>query len=131
MKERAETTVENPAHIIAQVVGPLPPAVHAQLPLVARLRHTIERKREMLQAPPLNPQSLLDLVIPLHTRTLVTGEDFLKYDSGPGQRRFVIYSTDRSLDIMVLWRKWYADGTFMVAPPLFRQLWTIHSQLGN
>ena len=55
-------------------------------------------------------------------------ELFLLYDSGAVNDRILVFGTERNLDFLQLSDGWYADGTFKVAPPLFRQLYTIHGE---
>ena len=89
------------------------------------MKNTIRRIRHQERAPLPTPKSLQDLYISGEFLLSLRGEAFLLYDSGPGQHRSLIFSTQRNLDLMARCPNWYADGTFKTAPPLFQQLFTI------
>lgn len=55
-------------------------------------------------------------------------ELFVRYDSGPGEERFIILSSRFSLDFLSSASKWFLDGTFSIVPSLFYQLLSIHGQ---
>ena len=107
------------------------------LPSIRNLKRRVQRTRVVVAAGPPNPQNLADLVIPLqftrYEREPNVFENFLLYDSGQGARenRLLIFSTQRNLDILQRSTNWAMDGTFDVAPPLFSQLYSIHSQFGG
>ena len=96
------------------------------------LKRIIQRQRIAHNAPPPNPASLEELVIPHNYQMCPVGRDneelFLLYDSGAVNDRILVFGTERNLDFLQLSDGWYADGTFKVAPPLFRQLYTIHGE---
>ena len=48
------------------------------------------------------------------------------YDSGPVEKRIVIFATKRNLQLISQSNHWYADGTFKTVPLLFHQLYTLH-----
>jgi hypothetical protein len=75
---------------------------------------------------PANPLSLQDLVIPDEFKRTLKSQEFLLYDSGEGDKRTLIFSTHRNLQLLARSQHWYADGTFKTVPPLFAQLYTIH-----
>jgi hypothetical protein len=52
-------------------------------------------------------------------------EQFLLYDSGPGESRILIFGRYRNLEILVESTYWYTDGIFKVSPPLFSQIYVI------
>ena len=96
------------------------------------LKRIVQRQRIAHNAPPPNPASLEELVIPHNYQMCPVGRDneelFLLYDSGAANDRILVFGTERNLDFLQLSDGWYADGTFKVAPPLFRQLYTIHGE---
>lgn len=127
IKLRAATTQEAGHQIVASTAAVVTAAVAAQLPSVNGLKQTIRRERREKEIPLPNPENLQDLIIPDAYKTTTSGENFLSYDSGPGQNRFLIFATQRNLDRMVQCENWYADGTFKSSPPLFQQIYTIHA----
>jgi len=55
----------------------------------------------------------------------------MQLDSGPGIDRFLIFATDRSLQIMQNSPIWYSGGTFSVVPTLFKQMYTLHCEISG
>ena len=127
VKHRAANTQESTHQIVATVSAGVTAAAAGQLPSVPAIKQTIRRAHRQLQIPLTNPTSLQDLIIPDSYKTTIGGENFLLFDSGPGQNRILIFSTQRNLDQMVRCPHWYADGTFKSSPPLFTQIYTIHA----
>ena len=56
------------------------------------------------------------------------GENFLKYDSGPGNNRILIVST-QNLEVLAEASSWFIDATFKVVPDFFYQMLTVHGKL--
>ena len=56
----------------------------------------------------------------------IKGEDFLLYDHNEADSRILIFATAESLRFLANCAEWYLDGTFQIAPKLFKQLYTIH-----
>jgi hypothetical protein len=69
---------------------------------------------------------LSELNLPVEYTKTAKGDNFLLHDSGPGQTRFLVFSTGRNMELLAQSSNWYADGTFKTAPPLFQQIYTIH-----
>jgi FLYWCH zinc finger domain/MULE transposase domain len=136
MKERARTSTENPQHIIKASIRGVSTAVYGALPRPTLMTRTIQNARQKARYPISNPLSLSDLVIPPEYANIGVGFDqkqFLMFDSGPesGDNRILLFSTRENLDFLNLCPSWFADGTFRVTPPLYRehgQLYTIHGK---
>ena len=60
---------------------------------------------------------------------LQDGENFLKYDSGPGNDRILIFSTTKNLEVLAEASSWFIDATFKVVPDIFYQMLTVHGKL--
>lgn len=127
IKERAVATQESTHQIVATVSSDVGTAVAGQLPTVRNIKQTIRRVRRQVRAPLPTPLNLQDLELPDNFKRTMAGNDFLLYDSGPGQHRTLIFSTMRNLDLMSQCPHWYCDGTFKTTPPLFTQIYTIHA----
>lgn len=95
-----------------------------KLPSVSSLKRTVQRKRK-INIP--QPENLFDLEIPHDFTVTKTGENFLKYDSGPAENRILIFTTDQDLQKLQAAENWFADGTFKTSPKLFYQLYSLHS----
>jgi len=73
------------------------------------------------------PKTVGELVISTDEVLLGSRESFLKVDTGPGDHRMLIFSTLKNLEDLKQSKVWLADGTFKTAPPMFKQMYTIHS----
>ena len=59
------------------------------------------------------------------------GEDFVFYDSGDNdEEKIIVFTTEKSMDLLRRSEFWHADGTFKVAPSIFYQLF-IYSYFNN
>ena len=101
-------------------------AVSGQLPTVVNLKQTLRQVRHQIRGPLPNVTNLQKLTMSAEYNTMLRGDAFLLHDSGPGQQRFLIFSTARNLELLSRCPNWYTDGTFKTAPPLFQQICSIH-----
>jgi hypothetical protein len=131
MKERAEETVEATHQIVASSTVGVLVSVAGQLPSVQNMKRTIQRTRQREQTPLANPTNLNDLILPQEYTQTLAGVPFLLHDSGAGNDRILLFSTQRNLDLMAQCTHWFADGTFKTSPPLFSQVYTIHALIYN
>ena len=78
---------------------------------------------------PILPRSLdlIDLVNPLYNSTSYK-KRFLLYDS-LDTKRFLVFSSDRQLEILSRANRWHIDGTFKSSPDLYHQVYLIHAWL--
>lgn len=53
-------------------------------------------------------------------------EEFIRGDVSVGNKRHLIFATDKQLDILANTKTWYIDGTFKVIKHPFYQLLSIH-----
>lgn len=125
LKESARETMDPPQNIVANVCRDVSAAVIGKLPGVAGLKRTVRRQRRRIDDVPVNPVSLMELVIPDRYKK-INDENFLLYDSGVGDDRILVFSTQKNLQFMAANPHWYCDGTFKASPSLFEQLYTIH-----
>ncbi len=126
MKEKATATQESTHQIVASASIGVSSAVAGKLPPVPYIKRSIQRLRQGVQIPAINPVNLTQLIIPNEYTLTANGNPFLLHDSGPSPDRILIFSTLRNLDLMAQSHHWFADGTFKVTPPLFSQVYTIH-----
>jgi hypothetical protein len=70
----------------------------------------------------------IDFNIPPQFTVTVDKEPFLICDfEKNGTRKFVLFSSERQLDMLFNSELLFMDGTFDVAPAQFKQLYTIHA----
>ncbi|KAM7309896.1 uncharacterized protein ISCGN_006879, partial [Ixodes scapularis] len=90
------------------------------------------RARAMEQRPMPLPSRLEDVVIPAQYASKIDGSRFLLHDSGvQDQDRFLIFCSPQMVDVLRTSKKWFADGTFKVAPELFYQVYSLHCEVGG
>ena len=95
------------------------------------MKRTVRRERQAIDAAPVQPDSLQELVIPPEYQTTAKGDNFLLYDSGPSAQRILIFGTLCNVEMLNASHIWLADGTFKTAPALFSQVYTIHALRGG
>lgn len=123
MKRKAEESLDRGRNVIAKLNENLPVSVAAALPKTKSLSQAIRRRRTNKNIPTA-PTSLMDLIIPDDLQN-IGDVRFLLYDSGPGEGRILIFSTDRNLQLLKRADVLSMDGTFDIVPPLFTQLYTM------
>ena len=99
IKLQVLSTRRGAKRVIAEVVGPLEDEVLLQLPTASAMSQCIRRKRAKVENHPCNPTSLT-FDIPPQSTTLANGENCLLYDHGPGAGTFLIFSTQRSQEML-------------------------------
>lgn len=65
-----------------------------------------------------------------HTKPL-NGEIFLINDSGQNDKHMLSFASKCNLHLLLQSDQWFADGTFMMVPLLFYQLYTLHGLKGK
>ena len=128
IRQRASSTVEPTQAILQSVTNRLTVDEASSLPRPSSMKKAIQRERLRAGNVPPNPRSLQELVIPEQFQQTTTGEQFLLFDSGPGEARILIFSTFNNLEMLSKCNSWFADGTFKTVPKLFTQLYTIHAK---
>ncbi|KAK3933198.1 FLYWCH-type zinc finger-containing protein 1 [Frankliniella fusca] len=125
-----------PVHIIDQAMHRLSDGVVAKLPLRAAMKRAVNRARSSRL--PTNPKSIRDLKdLPPEFMNTLSGDLFVVYDSyeeqegsddedDPVEDRIIVFATKDNLKKLGRSLTWFTDGTFMVCPSLFTQLFTIH-----
>ena len=131
MKNRARDTQETPHQIVTRAVEGMSEECSAILPTISHLKRNLRQCRQRSQNSLPVPQNTQDLVIPQEYKNTKNGEQFLLYDSGPINRRILIFGTEKSVSYLEKCEHWYMDGTFSVTPGLFSQVYTIHGCIGG
>lgn len=125
--DRALTSQDSGHQIVAQASVGISAAVAAKLPQPSSWKRSLRRARRTGEVALPTPQSRSELQIPREIVLLDDGEQFLKFDSGAGEDRILIFSTERNLRLLTQSPHWYCDGTFKTCPPLFTQIYSVHS----
>lgn len=127
IRNKAVNKQDTPSQIIACSTTGISFNTSAELPSIALLKKTINRKRKQNDVLP-NPLNNLDLVIPPSLSKTYLNENFCLYDSGPAEVRIIMFGTEQNLNELERCKHWYVDGTFDSCPPLFYQMFTIHGK---
>ncbi|CAF4471086.1 unnamed protein product, partial [Didymodactylos carnosus] len=131
MSDASKQTGRTTHDIVADGVSKLSDHAISSLPNLQNLKRTVQRIRQRNQNPLPLPTSRDTIVIdPQYTKT-ARKRTFLQFDSGPIDRRILIFSTKKQLKILGKAHSIYLDGTFSVVPELYFQLYTIHATYLN
>lgn len=129
IKKRAVETQESTCQVINECIQNTDVACQGALPNQQALKKLIRRKRNEINQAPSNPTTLADLEIPecykMYESEPGTFENFLLADSGSGAERILIFGRQRNLEIARTCDDFFMDGTFKIAPNLFKQIYVI------
>lgn len=92
------------------------------------MSRNIRRLKQKKNVAPVAPKYLRELIFDERYTVTTNDENFMMYDSGPTDRRTVIFATDANISFLQECEEWYLDGTFRISPPLFSQVYTIHGK---
>ncbi|XP_068224462.1 uncharacterized protein [Palaemon carinicauda] len=126
IRHLAKTTQDAPRSVLSNVLEDCDQAVAPKLSKVQSMKRTIRSIRQQTLAVPALPSTCSEIVFPPDLTIALKGDQFLMYDSGPVEKRKVIFATKRNLQCLSKSSHWYADGTFKTVPFLFHQLNTFH-----
>ena len=124
IREKAKQTNECPRAIIQAAAATVSAECAANMPSYDALRKLCNRQRDF--GP--NPSCIRELSVPMELQRTLRDEEFLGFDSGTDDPdRYLLFTTERNLDILERSEVWHADGTFKCSPALFYQLYSIHA----
>ncbi|XP_035663387.1 uncharacterized protein LOC118407075 [Branchiostoma floridae] len=95
-------------------------APNPQLPKISNLIRMANRNREKLR-----PKDPTTMDFELNHDYVPAG--FLRGDVWCGERRHLVFASDKQLTLLSKAKTWYCDGTFFVVRPPFSQLFSIHA----
>lgn len=103
------------------------------LPSISSMMSTVNRLRKQNNIEEIdhNPKTLAELILSEdEIKTADGNESFLLVDhhSIISQERTVIFASRALLEFLAHCNVWHMDGTFGVAPQLFKQFYTIHGE---
>ncbi|XP_068245328.1 uncharacterized protein [Palaemon carinicauda] len=128
---RAISTKETAQQILSEACRSIDEETRANLPPIHHLRRNIRRHRQRLsRSRPLSLNAQELVLTDEYTKTQ-DGQDFLLFDSGPIDKRILIFGTQKNLDYLSQASHWSLDGTFKTVPRIFLQLYTIHAFINN
>lgn len=137
LKTVAKTSKKSARELVIEAIGSADAPTVAALPTIRNLRKTANRYITGDNLP--NPASVMEIILNEGNTKTSRNEDFLLYDSARDgipedeeeAKRLIIFGTRNNLDILKICQTIAMDGTFSIAPPLFRQLFTIHGNFST
>ena len=125
LKVNAIQSNDQPRVLIQKLQSKMSDQCIVSLPKKESIRRLIIRTRNT--GPGYNAQTLAELDIPESLQTTEKGKKFYYGDSGKSDKnRVIFFSTDENLKLLSTNNDWYMDGTFDIAPAIFKQVYTIH-----
>lgn len=98
IKEEAKRSPLTARNLIANSASVCNEAVAAILPSVKHISRTINRIKNKENGHKLNPRDLIELVIGDEYNVSNKGEQFLLFDSGPAEKRMLIFGTKKTFN---------------------------------
>ena len=131
IKDHAASTNDNPRSIIKKNEIELDDESAAKMVRHHNLRQIINRTRSKRADYGPNATSIEEIECPDALKVTYKGDKFYFGSLGSKDRRVFIFTTECNFKLMNEYCDWYCDGTFDVAPKLFRQLYTVNIIVKN
>jgi hypothetical protein len=123
MKRRALATTEAPRTIIREIQKTMPIESTTFLSSAANIAHQIQTMRRKQHGKVAS--TLAEANVPFDMTVTTDGSSFLLDDTGADDpERILVFGTEANLQYMRKRPEWFIDGTFDVAPLIFKQLFT-------
>ena len=130
MKQQASTSRERPSQIAAAHIATLSEESRTGVGKIDSMKRNIRNAKR--RALPKEPASLSDLTIEGEWAETSSGQEFFVHDSGcDSTSRVIVFASHVGLQQLALQSEWYMDGTFSVAPKMFKQLYIIRAICNN
>ena len=130
VESRAVQSLEPPRVVVQMSTNNSTGETVAQMPNQRTMVRRIQRIRVVAHIP--LPLSISVLNVPDDLKTTVRGGPFYAFDSGKENlNRFIIFTTTQNLDELEFSAKRTVDGTFVLCPSLFYQLYTMHGIIND
>ena len=124
-RSRAGNTTGSTQRVIDHCLNDASDQMVARIPNFKYIKRNIQRQQQKNDLPPI-PHDRNFTVIPLSLTITSRNDQFLQFDSGPGEDRMIIFASNDGLGILGECEEILIDGTFKITPLIFSQLYTIH-----
>ena len=132
VKQRALTSHDNPRSIIREAEINCLDECISSMPKKEAIRKLISRTRDKASTKGFNAKSLANLDLTEELKFTFKNKKFYWDNIGKetGENRILMFSTEANLKLLDKYSDWYCDGTFDISPTIFKQVYTIHIQIG-
>ncbi|CAF3860645.1 unnamed protein product [Rotaria sp. Silwood1] len=124
-RDRAVNCNENTQTVLDNCLTDLSDLAVARIPNFKHIKRNMKHRRVMNDSPKI-PNDRTFNQIPDILSVTKRSNEFLQFDSGPGDDRIIIFSTLEQLQLLENCEQLLVDGTFKVAPAIFYQLYAMH-----
>lgn len=118
IRDRAINCHESTQTIINKCISDLSDNAVARLPAFKHVKRNIQHYRTQIDLPTI-PHDKSFVNIPDLLSLTQRNDQFLRYDSGPGNDRIIIFSSNDQLQLIQTCQDFLVDGTFKVVHYLF------------
>ena len=117
IKNRVVGTQDAFQNIIAEETANVSALTAKVMPSESAITYTVNTAFAQQGGFPADPKTLHDIALPGNYKVSATGDQFLQFDSGPGDDRILIFCTERGMQILE--RAHIFRGALGYAPPLW------------
>ena len=114
IRTRAVASKESTQQVIDTCLTLASDQMVARLPSFKHIKRTIQRQRQLNDLPQI-PHDKNFVTVPTSLAVTIRSENFLQFDSGPGDHRILIFASSNQLDILSKSEEILIDGTFKVS----------------
>ncbi|CAI9727047.1 Hypothetical predicted protein [Octopus vulgaris] len=115
IRQLGKSTQDAPHSVVSSVHDDCDQAVASKLPNMQSIKRTIRSIRQETLTGPALPSTCIEIVFPTELTKSFKGDQFLLYDSGPVEKRIVIFAIRRNLKCLSLCSHWYAGGSSILS----------------
>lgn len=123
MKDMAKQTSEKPRSIMKKCQIDVSKEAAARLKKYSSVVQMVHRVRSTEATYGQNPTSISEIVVPIPLTLSYNKEMFVWKDSGYlDHDRIIVFATESNIKLLCTHKSWFVDGTFEVAPLIYKQM---------
>ena len=125
----AEKTNEKPRTILKTCQKNIKEAA-ARLKRYPNVVQMIQRVRSTKDTFGQNPKTIAEIIVPIPLTVTYNNELFVWKDSGyMDPDRLIVFTTESNIKLLCVYKSWFIDGTFDVAPLIYKQMFNISANI--